>query len=288
MVRKMRSRSRKIRIALAAAVSLSLLVTAVGFLEHSREAPLDESPAVVERQDSGLSLFDVPPSTGIRVATRPVYPYSIIPGGIGSRQELVNRIEHDTVVAKHYAGFEVSRARLIRAAQNRLVYVSYRMDEQVFWTKKKLRVPKGETLLSDGTHYARARCGNRISEVPMTPTSVREPEITSLDPPSLPDPPPVIFPVTPSAQEPPVTAFFPPSTGESSAPPIIPVAPIPFGPSGGGGNPGPGGPQANVPPGPQFQPVSPVPEPPTIWLTTIGAACALFRQIWHNRHKHLG
>jgi len=39
----------------------------------------------------------------------------------------------------------------------------------------------GETLLSDGEHLARTRCGNRVSEVPRAPVSSDEPEETAGD-----------------------------------------------------------------------------------------------------------
>jgi len=50
------------------------------------------------------------------------------------------------------------------------------VKDQVYWTKKKLRIPKGELLWSDGTSYARARCGNRLSDQPHDPPAAAEPE----------------------------------------------------------------------------------------------------------------
>src|SRR5215467_132697 len=38
-----------------------------------------------------------------------------------------------------------------------------------YWTRRPMRIPNGEVLLTDGRLYARARCGNRISETPLGP-----------------------------------------------------------------------------------------------------------------------
>ncbi len=54
----------------------------------------------------------------------------------------------------------------------KLVYVSYRIGNKVFWTKHKLALRKGEAMLSDGTNMARTRCGNRISVLPVRPNAL--------------------------------------------------------------------------------------------------------------------
>jgi len=108
-------------------------------------------------------------------ADRPVFPYSVIPGGARSAEELRAAVQHDPVIASHYDDFGVPAARLIRVTTAREVYVSYRLGDRIFWTRKKVMLHVGEVLLTDGTHLARARCGNRISEVPVAPTSPSEP-----------------------------------------------------------------------------------------------------------------
>lgn len=57
----------------------------------------------------------------------------------------------------------------------------------IYWTRHPIRLAKGETLLTDGGHLARARCGNRISDSPNEPTNAIEPEESELDTPELPD-----------------------------------------------------------------------------------------------------
>jgi len=114
---------------------------------------------------------------------RRVYPYSIVPGGLQGRAELVQVVKDDKVVAAHYAGFAVHKAKLRSVDKPRAVYVSYRKGEQVYWTSKKMMLAAGETLLSDGQHDIRARCGNRIADTPQLPVEARGPSEEELDTP---------------------------------------------------------------------------------------------------------
>jgi len=114
-----------------------------------------------------------------------VYPYSVIPGGVVSREELVNVMASDRVVAEHYARFAVNEAKIVHADQTQLVHVAYRIGDKVFWTSRKLKIPKGEALITDGKDFARTRCGNRVSAVPQEPVSEEEPAIETFDVPVL-------------------------------------------------------------------------------------------------------
>jgi hypothetical protein len=40
----------------------------------------------------------------------------------------------------------------------------------VYWTRRLITLHKGEKLLTDGVHFARARCGNRLVESPTEPS----------------------------------------------------------------------------------------------------------------------
>lgn len=113
--------------------------------------------------------------------TRRVYPYSIVPGGVGDRAELARIVQADKVVAAHYASFEVDKAHPVTVARPRFVHVSYRKGDQVYWTAKKVRLAEGETLLSDGHNEIRGRCGNRISETAMLPVEAAAPSEEELD-----------------------------------------------------------------------------------------------------------
>jgi len=228
-----------------------------------------------------IELFRVPDSSGLSqrtlLAARPLFHYSIIPGGIQSSKELQNAVAHDPVVAAHYAGFNLRKACVTTIEQDRDVYVSYRVGEKVFWTKKPLRLAKGETVITDGAHMARARCGNRISEIPMEPISPAEPQPEALEtaqnPGPLTDPGPAFeLPLDP----PPGTSievaehhrgfFIPPFipiywAGPSSSPGLQVSPPTSTSPSG-----------PSPPPSPS---PTQVPEPATLLLLSAG-----FSTVW--------
>lgn len=112
---------------------------------------------------------------------RVVYPYSVIPGGAYNRRELAASIGGDRIVADHFADFAVSQAKIIRAEADKIVHVSYRLGDRVFWTKKTIKVPNGEALITDGRDFARTRCGNRISVLPQAPVSDEEPDVAAFE-----------------------------------------------------------------------------------------------------------
>lgn len=104
------------------------------------------------------------------VPARTVYPYSIIPGGAWSRAELTSALERDPVAAEHYRGLRAEAAHMERMPGARAVYVSFRKNDKVYWTRHTVTLAAGEAVLSDGENLARARCGNRISLTPQQPT----------------------------------------------------------------------------------------------------------------------
>src|SRR5438874_2162815 len=77
-------------------------------------------------------------------AVRVVYPYSIVPGGARDSRELLAATAHDPVAARHYAGFDFGKARVVELQQSKLVYLSYRMHDKIYWTRKKVALHKGE------------------------------------------------------------------------------------------------------------------------------------------------
>lgn len=119
------------------------------------------------------------PSTPGRV----IYPYSVVPGGVRTPAELKAVSEHDPAVREHYSRFDFSKARVVTVYQPRLVYLSYRIGDKIYWTTKKVSLHKGEKLITDGTITARARCGNRVASLPQKYGFAREPSAAILDQP---------------------------------------------------------------------------------------------------------
>src|SRR5882672_8622287 len=112
-----------------------------------------------------------------------MYPYSVIPGGVRDVADLQEHAARDYVVRRHFGKFNYRRARLVRSEKAREVYLSYRIRDRIFWTRRKVRLLPAEFLLTDGTITARARCGNQLSETPKPEVSDEEPAADVLDQP---------------------------------------------------------------------------------------------------------
>ena len=128
-------------------------------------------PAVVEHNLRGTrrSFLASDPCLQRRVPAcdllKIVYPYSVVPGGIRSVQELKNAVANDPVVSAQFAKFQFAHARIIRLDRDRTIHVSYRRGRSTsYWTNRQLKLAKGETLITDGVQAARTRCGNMVSE----------------------------------------------------------------------------------------------------------------------------
>ena len=155
------------------------------------------------------------PPAAVYNEARPVYPFSVIPGGAYSPGELVAVQESDEVVARHFQVFQRARLRMVQSAFAQPVYVSYRMRNAVFWTRRPVRLREREKLLTDGALFARARCGNRISVLPREPVAEDEPPPEVLDmPESAVESPPAVADVLPPRDEPPPVR---PAEGASGA-----------------------------------------------------------------------
>lgn len=177
------------------------------------------------RDVSGSALFRGTPEArpaGLR-PERPVYRHSVIPGGAYSVSELERAERRDPVVAAHYARFDHAHLRIAQNPAARLVYVSYRVGDEVYWTRGRVQLAAAETLITDGENEGRARCGNRVSGTPRQPTLAHEPPAAALD-----EPEGVPFAGAPAANAPP---------GPMLAPEIFP-APGPLRMAGYSGAPG--------------------------------------------------
>jgi hypothetical protein len=118
---------------------------------------------------------------------RTVYPYSVVPGGVKDAGELKWAVDHDPVVAAHYAGFDYAHARIVRLLATHTAYLSYRIGNKIYWTHRLISLKAGETLLTDGKITARTRCANRVEEVPQQATSASEPPPAKFDEPAAPN-----------------------------------------------------------------------------------------------------
>jgi len=212
----------------------------------------------------------IAPTTELAKTDRILYPYSVIPGGVRDSAELRKAVAHDEVVAQHYSEFDLRAVRVARLEEARAVFVSYRVGTRIFWTKNRLNLPAGETVVTDGEHMARTRCGNRISEAPVGPVLNNEPSPEALEIPAdggllaavessseLPiGPPPMTTIVVP--QQPAGSIFIP------IVPPLFPIGGMPSSP---------GIPTGPPPPPPPPPPPISTPEPSGILMLMAGCVC---------------
>ena len=135
--------------------------------------------AAVTKPQQSPTLLIVAPAAQPNLA--PVYRHSVIPGGVRHSSELASALAQDQYARAHFVSFNAAKAYLVHAKAPRMVHVSYRMGENIYWTKKKVRIPAGEALLTDGQSLVRARCGNRISDTAQPIVSDQEPAPEVLD-----------------------------------------------------------------------------------------------------------
>ena len=268
----MMSYSRKLTIWML--LSAATVSAAFAYFHFGHKQPPDiENAITVAPAEPRQSRFDSALPAG---PTRPVYPYSVIPGGVSNVAELRQMLKDDPQLAAHLKDFDLNKAVLVRAAAPRAAYVSYRVGNHIFWTTRKLTIARGEALITDGKRTIRGRCGNDISDVPLTPLSPSaDPTSKEFDTPVLaPVPPPEIAlippsfpfwgpPIPPPLLTPP--AATPPSNTISFVPPIFI-----------------GGPGGGIPTDP---PPTSVPEPPTFLLLSLGGAIVGLRGLWVKRRR---
>ena len=126
----------------------------------------------------GLDLASLDALVG---ADRPVYRHSVVAGGVYTPDELRDVLVQDAIAATHYQGLNQSAIRTETVKRDRFAYVSYRKNDQIFWTRNKVKLSEGETVLTDGNKEIRARCGNCISETPQLPVAEIEPASVEFD-----------------------------------------------------------------------------------------------------------
>jgi uncharacterized membrane protein YgcG len=100
-----------------------------------------------------------------------VFPYSVVKGGTQTREKMEAAIRADPVVEAHYQGLHHDTMRPVHLTKDTKAYVSYRIRDKIYWTSRMVTLRKDELVLTDGRLMLRGRCGNRISETPMSPVA---------------------------------------------------------------------------------------------------------------------
>jgi hypothetical protein len=179
--RSYRNRRREVRVAaisvIAAFAVVAAFVCAVLFLEPLQEARDEPLKAATE----ALLAHDLDLEPARDEAARTVYPFSVIPGGVRSAEEFAEAVATDPAVGAHYGDVTPAAMHVETVDAPRAAYMSYRIGDQIYWTKRKLALHEGERVLSDGSVTIRGRCGNRLSDEPMQPTSDAEPPVQAFE-----------------------------------------------------------------------------------------------------------
>jgi hypothetical protein len=240
--RRNRLMRRAVMVLTLASFAVGLSAVALRYLSPSLfRSAQEQGPSLGEAEASRDRVLQANEETfAPNSAGRPVYPYSVVRGGVEDARELKWVAEHDPVVAAHYAGFDYQRARVVRLALAQTVYLSYRIGNKVYWTRHRIALHKGEKLITDGKITARTRCGNRVETVPQQAASSSEPPAAKFEEPigggdgTAAQAPPVAFqsalmsrPGTPGIGPQPPLSLYSPFSAESwipIAPPPLPVA----------------------------------------------------------------
>jgi hypothetical protein len=139
---------------LTALLQLAVLLSVV-----ARASPwliASDSPRPSPRHTGDIALRGYQP--------RPIYNGSVIPGGAYSLDELRRALARDPVAAHHYRDVKLEAMRTVTLTVGRAAYVSYRKADRIYWTRERVWLRAGETVLTDGTTIIRARCGNCVSD----------------------------------------------------------------------------------------------------------------------------
>lgn len=189
--RRRTRRHRRNRLIRRGLLSVSMAILAAGlsslalryFSPTLFRADLPERPNVQRAAEVQNRLSPADPVVSGYSAGRPVYPYSVVAGGVQDAKELKWFAEHDPVVAAHYAGFDYEHARVVRLELAKTVYVSYRIGNHIYWTRHRINLHKGEKLITDGKMTARTRCANRVEELPKQAAAKTEPPVQQFEEP---------------------------------------------------------------------------------------------------------
>jgi hypothetical protein len=175
--RTYRASNKRRKIASAAGLVAAVLVLAAAF----RPDPATSTEPFEAIPSSAESTPAVHAEQQDEVSSRLIYRHSVVPGGVFSDGELRAAMRNDSVVAAHFTTLGRTRLRTEVVPHDRMVYVSYRKGNDIYWTRNKVLLRAGETILTDGRTQIRTRCGNCISDAPVTPVATDEPDVVEFE-----------------------------------------------------------------------------------------------------------
>jgi hypothetical protein len=109
------------------------------------------------------------PAPVVRAASAPkkvIYNYSVIPGGEPTVADFCGQIQSDTA----FHGFNCNVAYETSLRSPISVFMTFKKNGHIYWTKHLVSVKAGELMYTDGHRSFLARCGNEIGFAPQQPT----------------------------------------------------------------------------------------------------------------------
>lgn len=106
---------------------------------------------------------------GPRRSKSPVFPWSVVAGGVHTLEAVRQAVAQDPIVREHYRAINIAKLRTEQLSKARSAYVSYRKGDTIYWTRNPVWIHAEETILTDGQSTIRGRCGNMVSELPKSP-----------------------------------------------------------------------------------------------------------------------
>lgn len=204
---------------------------------------------------------------------RPVYPHSLIPGGVRNAKEFMVAIGRDRVLASFFREYDASHATPCTLPHGKY-FVTVRNGNAITWSKRAIE--KGEQdCITDGRITILTKCGNEVSFIPQDPSQEVTSEEIAVPAYEVTNGDGRLLPVDAGVQPTPngIVGLAPPTNGSQPygqipMPPIlgIPVPPITILP---------------VPP-----PTVQVPEPSTLGLSTVGIFILGFAA-WINKRMRM-
>ena len=137
-----------------------------GFSKHNA-ASQEQTGTTAPR--TAVEQHTKPPAVSvIHVSFRPLN-LALIPGGITSVEEFLQRVAEDPTLNFFFGSCDVE-ATIQPLPDDILVFMAFRRGQEIKWTRRPLLVHKGEYVLTFCGKTVLARCGNLISWTPMQPS----------------------------------------------------------------------------------------------------------------------
>ena len=137
-----------------------------GFLMHDA-ASQEQTGTTAPR--TAVEQHKKPPAVSvIHVSFRPLN-LALIPGGITSVEEFLQRVAEDPTLNSFFGSCDVE-ATIQPLPDDILVFIAFRRGQEIKWTRRPLLVHKGEYVLTFCGKTVLARCGNLISWTPVQPS----------------------------------------------------------------------------------------------------------------------